>query len=135
MTVIALDTPTDPESAADALFATDNLRAGELIGRYAKAKAEEDGIEPRIAMLDLGPGGGSGRLRHDGFLKGFGIEDGDPQIVGSVDTEGNEEKGEAGMRQLLERGPGHQHRLHRQRAGGLRRRRPPSTRPAGAMTT
>jgi len=106
VTVIALDTPTDPESAADALFATDNLRAGELIGRYAKAKAEEDGIEPRIAMLDLGPGGGSGQLRHDGFLKGFGIEDGDPQIAGSVDTEGNEEKGEAGMRQLLEDDPG-----------------------------
>ncbi len=106
MTVIALDTPTDPVSAADALFATDNLRAGELIGRYAKAKAEEDGIEPRIAMLDLGPGGGSGRLRHDGFLKGFGIADGDPQIAGSVDTEGNEEKGEAGMRQLLEQDPG-----------------------------
>ena len=106
VTVIALDTPTDPESAVDALFATNNLKAGELIGRYAKAKAEEEGIEPRIAMLDLGPGGGSGQLRHDGFLKGFGIEDGDPQIVGAVDTEGNEEKGEAGMRQLLEQDPG-----------------------------
>ena len=57
-------------------------------------------------MLDLGPGGGSGQLRHDGFLEGFGIEDGDPQIVGAVDTEGNEEKGEAGMRQLLEQDPG-----------------------------
>ncbi len=106
VTVIALDTPTDPESAVDALFATDNFKAGELVGRYAKAKAVEEGIEPRIAMLDLGPGGGSGQLRHDGFLKGFGIEDGDPQIVGSVDTEGNEEKGEAGMRQLLEQEPG-----------------------------
>ena len=30
--VIALDTPTEPESAVDALFATDNLKAGELIG-------------------------------------------------------------------------------------------------------
>ena len=56
-------------------------------------------------MLDLGPGGASGQLRHDGFLKGFGIEDGDPQIVGAVDTEGNEEKAEAGMRQLLEQDP------------------------------
>ncbi len=106
VTVIALDTPTDPESAVDALFATDNLKAGELIGRYAKAKAVEDGIEPRIAMLDLGPGSDSGRLRHEGFLEGFGIEDGDPQIVGSVDTEGNEAKGEAGMRELLEQDPG-----------------------------
>ena len=106
VTVIALDTPTDPESAVDALFATDNRKAGELIGRYAKAKAVEDGIEPRIAMLDLGPGSDSGRLRHEGFLEGFGIEDGDPQIVGSVDTEGNEAKGEAGMRELLEQDPG-----------------------------
>jgi fructose transport system substrate-binding protein len=105
VTVIALDTPTDPDSAVDALFATDNLKAGELIGRYARAKAEEDGIEPKIAMLDLGPGGGSGQLRHDGFLKGFGIEEGDRQIVGAVDTEGNEEKAEAGMNQLLEENP------------------------------
>jgi fructose transport system substrate-binding protein len=105
VTVIALDTPTDPDSAVDALFATDNLKAGELIGRYARAKAAEDGIEPKIAMLDLGPGGGSGQLRHDGFLKGFGIEEGDPQIVGAVDTEGNEEKAEAGMNQLLEENP------------------------------
>jgi fructose transport system substrate-binding protein len=35
--VIALDTPTDPQSAVDALFATDNLQAGTLIGKYAKA--------------------------------------------------------------------------------------------------
>ncbi len=105
VTVIALDTPTDPESAVDALFATNNERAGELIGGYAKAKAAEEGIEPRIAMLDLGPGGDSGRLRHEGFLKGFGIGEGDARIVGAVDTEGNEEKGEAGMRQLLEQSP------------------------------
>jgi fructose transport system substrate-binding protein len=31
--VIALDTPTDPQSATDALFATDNFKAGVLIGR------------------------------------------------------------------------------------------------------
>ena len=105
VTVIALDTPTDPDSAVDALFATDNLKAGELIGRYARAKAAEDGIKPKIAMLDLGPGGSSGQLRHDGFLKGFGIEEGDPQIVGAVDTEGDEEKAEAGMNQLLEENP------------------------------
>ena len=105
VTVIALDTPTDPDTAVDALFATDNLEAGELIGRYARAKAEEDGIEPRIALLDLGPGSDSGRLRREGFLAGFGIEEADPQIAGAVDTEGNEEKAEAGMRQLLEAEP------------------------------
>src|SRR5829696_6924464 len=51
--VITLDTPTEPRSAADALFATDNFKAGQLIGEYAKAKAKEMGITPKIAMLDL----------------------------------------------------------------------------------
>lgn len=101
--VIAVDTPVEPESAVDAFFATDNFRAGELIGRYARAKAEELGLEARIAMLDLAPGISSGQLRHEGFLQGFGIQDDDPQIVGSVDTEGDEAKGRAGMEQLLER--------------------------------
>ena len=34
--VIALDTPTDPENATDALFATDNLKAGILIEDNAR---------------------------------------------------------------------------------------------------
>jgi fructose transport system substrate-binding protein len=106
VTVIALDTPTQPGSAVDALFATDNMLAGELIGRYAKAKAEEEGIEPRIAMLDLAPGITSGQLRHDGFLKGFGIAEGDPRIVGLANTEGETAQGEAGMKQLLDDDPG-----------------------------
>jgi fructose transport system substrate-binding protein len=105
VTVIALDTPTDPSSAADALFATDNRKAGQLIGRYAQARAAADGIAPRIAMLDLAPGITSGQLRHDGFLEGFGIEEGDPQIVGSVDTEGDREKARVGMEQLLQAHP------------------------------
>jgi fructose transport system substrate-binding protein len=105
VTVVALDTPTQPASAVEALFATNNRRAGNLIGRYAKAKAEEQDIEPKIAMLDLAPGISVGELRHDGFLEGFGIEDGDPQIVGSVNTEGNEEKARPGMAQLLEENP------------------------------
>jgi fructose transport system substrate-binding protein len=105
VTVVALDTPTQPASAVEALFATNNRRAGNLIGRYANAKAEEEGIEPKIAMLDLAPDISVGELRHEGFLEGFGIEDGDPQIVGSVNTEGNEEKARAGMAQLLEDNP------------------------------
>jgi fructose transport system substrate-binding protein len=105
VTVIAVDTPTDPESAVDALFATNNTRAGELIGRYARAKAQDEGIEPKIAMLDLAPGIGSGEQHHDGFLEGFGIADGDPEIVGSVDTEGDEAKGRAAMEQLLRTDP------------------------------
>jgi fructose transport system substrate-binding protein len=106
VTVIALDTPTRPRAAVNALFATDNMEAGELIGRYAKAKAVEEGIEPKIAMLDLAPGITSGQLRHDGFLMGFGIDDGDPRIAGTVDTLGETAKGEAGMKQLLANDPG-----------------------------
>jgi fructose transport system substrate-binding protein len=106
VTVIALDTPTKPRSAVDALLATNNEQAGELIGRYAKAKAEEKGIAPKIAMLDLAPGITSGQLRHDGFLKGFGIREGDPRIAGSVDTLGETARGEAGMARLLRKDPG-----------------------------
>jgi fructose transport system substrate-binding protein len=106
VTVIALDTPTTPLTAVDALFATDNRQAGELIGRYAKAKAIKQGIEPKIAMLDLSPGITSGEQRHQGFLKGFGIKDGDPRIVGSVNTLGETAKGEAGMKALLAKDPG-----------------------------
>ena len=101
VTVIAVDTPTEPRAAVDALFATDNREAGRLIGRYAQAKAEQEGVEPRIAMLELAPGISSGELRHDGFLEGFGIEEDDPAIVGSVDTEGDRAKGRSGMARLL----------------------------------
>ncbi len=105
VTVIALDTPTDPQEASDALFATDNLQAGVLIGQWAKAKFEEEGKEPKIAMLDLAPGITVGQLRHDGFLKGMGIKEGDPAIVGAVDTLGDTAKGQTGMEQLLQKDP------------------------------
>jgi len=104
--VIALDTPTEPQDAVDALFATDNMKAGELIGQYAKAKADEMGIKPKIAMLDLAPGISVGQLRHDGFLKGFGIKEGDPQIVGAAPTQGDRAKGQAAMENLLQKDPG-----------------------------
>ena len=52
--VIALDSPTDPADAVDALFATDNFKAGVLIGEYAKSAM---GSKPlKIAALDLLPG-------------------------------------------------------------------------------
>jgi len=43
VTVIALDTPTQPASAVNALYATNNYQAGQLIGRYARAKAVQKG--------------------------------------------------------------------------------------------
>jgi fructose transport system substrate-binding protein len=101
--VIALDTPTQPQNATDGLFATDNFKAGELIGQYAKATMA--GKPAKIAMLDLAPGISVGVLRHNGFLKGFGIKEGDAQIVGSADTQGDQAKGQAGMETLLQKDP------------------------------
>ncbi|MET7459433.1 sugar ABC transporter substrate-binding protein [Nonomuraea sp. NPDC005501] len=101
--VIALDTPTEPQSATDALFATDNLKAGELIGQYAKAAMA--GKPVKIATLDLAPGITVGQLRHDGFLKGFGIAQGDPRIVCSQDTRGDQAKGQTAMENCLQKAP------------------------------
>jgi fructose transport system substrate-binding protein len=106
VTVIALDTPPEPQSAANALYATDNFKAGQLIGEYAAAKAKQMGIKPKIAMLDLAPGISVGVLRHNGFLKGFGIKEGDPQIVGAADTEGDTAKGQTAMETLLQKDRG-----------------------------
>lgn len=100
--VVAVDTPTEPRSAVDALYATDNRRAGELIGRYAAAKAQQLGLQPQIALLNLAPGITSGELRRQGFLAGFGVGEGDAAIVGEVDTEGDMKKGRAGLQRLLE---------------------------------
>ncbi|MET7337558.1 sugar ABC transporter substrate-binding protein [Nonomuraea sp. NPDC005650] len=101
--VIALDTPTDPQDATDALFATDNLKAGELIGQYAKAAMA--GKPAKIATLDLAPGITVGQLRHDGFLKGYGIAEGDPSVVCSQDTRGDQAKGQTAMENCLQKAP------------------------------
>ncbi|MEU2283503.1 sugar ABC transporter substrate-binding protein [Streptomyces sp. NPDC013178] len=100
--VIALDTPTEPESAVDALFATDNLKAGELIGQYAKAAMK--GKAAKIATLDLAPGVSVGVQRHDGFLKGFGATDKD--VACAQDTGGDQAKGQTAMENCLQKEPG-----------------------------
>jgi fructose transport system substrate-binding protein len=100
--VIALDTPTDPESASDALFATDNLKAGELIGEYAKAAMK--GKTAKIAALDLAPGVSVGVQRHNGFLKGFGATDKD--VACAQDTGGDQSKGQTAMENCLQKEPG-----------------------------
>lgn len=102
--VIALDTPTEPQSAVDALFATDNLKAGELIGEYAKAAMK--GKTAKIATLDLAPGVSVGVQRHDGFLKGFGVGEKDPSVVCSQDTGGDQAKGQTAMENCLQKEPG-----------------------------
>jgi fructose transport system substrate-binding protein len=100
--VIALDTPTEPQSAVDALFATDNLKAGELIGEYAKAAMK--GKTAKIAALDLAPGVSVGVQRHNGFLKGFGATEKD--VACAQDTGGDQAKGQTAMENCLQKEPG-----------------------------
>src|SRR5437667_10652826 len=77
--VIALDSPTVPKSATDALFATNNFNAGILIGKYARAATK--GKKVTIAMLDEHAGSSVGALRHNGFLSGCGIKGSASQIA------------------------------------------------------
>ena len=113
--VIALDTPLDPVDAADATFATDNFRAGLLIGQWAKASLGDAAATAKIAMLDLAIAQPSvDVMRDQGFLQGFGVELGDankwgdetdPRIVGNEVTSGNEEGGLKAMESLLAKDP------------------------------
>ncbi len=113
--VIALDTPLEPIDAADATFATDNFKAGELIGQWAAATLGDAAKDAKIAMLDLAVSQPSvGVLRDQGFLTGFGIDvkdvskwgdEDDPRIVGNDVTAGNEEGGRKAMENLLTKDP------------------------------
>jgi fructose transport system substrate-binding protein len=101
--VITLDTPLEPQSAADALFATNNFTAGKLIGQYAKVAMK--GKKPVIAMMDLNPGITVGDLRHNGFLSGLGIPKNSPDIVCTQYTAGDQAKGQAAMENCLQKNP------------------------------
>jgi len=111
--VITLDTPLDPVDAADALFATDNFKAGELIGQWAKGTLGDKAGSAKIATLDLTANQPSvDYLRHNGFLTGFGIKVKDPkhfamsdspQIVGSDLTKGATEGGRKAMENILQK--------------------------------
>lgn len=105
ITVIAVDTPVTPVNTTNALYATDNREAGRLIGEYAAAKTDELGLAPKIAMLDLAPGISSGEERHAGFLEGFGLVEGAPEIIAALDTQGDRELGEAAMAEVLASNP------------------------------
>jgi fructose transport system substrate-binding protein len=101
--VIALDTPTVPKSATDALFATNNFNAGILIGKYARAATK--GKTVTIAMLDEHAGSSVGALRHNGFLKGFGIKSGDKQITCVGNGEGQTAPSQTAMENCLQKNP------------------------------
>jgi len=111
--VITLDTPLDPETAADANFATDNFKAGELIGQWAKGTLGDKAGAAKIATLDLTPNQPTvDYLRHNGFLTGYGIAVKDkkhfatsdsPQIVGSDVSQGSTEGGRKAMENILQK--------------------------------
>jgi fructose transport system substrate-binding protein len=113
--VIALDTPLEPVDAADSTFATDNLLAGELIGKWAAGSLGDKAKDAKIAFLNLTPSQPTvDVLRNQGFMKGFGIDvkdinkigdEDDKRIVGHDVTNGNEEGGRSAMENLLQKDP------------------------------
>jgi fructose transport system substrate-binding protein len=113
--VIALDTPLDPIDAADQTMATDNFEAGRLIGAYAAAKLGDKAKDARIGFLDINTKQVTvDVLRDQGFMKRFGIDvkdvnvigdEDDPRIVGHDYTNGNPEGGRQAMENLLQKDP------------------------------
>ena len=113
--VIVLDTPLDPMDAADATFATDNFKAGVLIGSWAKATLGDAAANAKIAFLDLAVNQPTvDYLRDQGFMQGFGIDikdpkrygdEDDPRICGHEVTGGAEDGGRTAMETLLQKCP------------------------------
>ncbi len=113
--VIALDTPLDPITAADATFATDNFQAGKLIGEWAAKTLGAKAQTAQVAFLDLAQNEPTvDVLRDHGFMQGFGIKFTDPNHYGNETDKriaghqwggGNEEGGRTGMENLLQKDP------------------------------
>ncbi len=108
--VIALDSPTDPADGTDALFATDNYKAGVLIGQYTKAALA--GKPAKIVTLDLFPGHPVGAQRHNGFLQGLGLQSFDAknnelakpaEVACMADSYGDQAKGQTAMENCLQK--------------------------------
>jgi fructose transport system substrate-binding protein len=113
--VIVLDTPLEPMDAADATFATDNRKAGQLIGQWAAATLGDKAADAKIAMLDLATNQPTvDYLRDQGFMEGFGIDvkdanhygdEDDARICGHEMTGGAEDGGRTAMETLLQKCP------------------------------
>jgi len=113
--IIALDTPLEPAELADGTFATDNFRAGELIGQWAAKTLGDDAANAKIAFIDaLSFHPPVDVSRAQGFMQGFGMDikdpaqlgdEDDPRIVGHQYGRGAEEGGRTGMENLLQREP------------------------------
>ncbi|WP_433203556.1 substrate-binding domain-containing protein [Dactylosporangium sp. CS-047395] len=121
--VIALDTPPDPANTVDITFATDNFKAGELIGKWTATTLA--GKPAVIALLDLF----NDKIvsvdynRDQGFLTGMGIDakdkkrNGDEEKTGKYTggtytiacnepTNGAEDGGRTAMERCLTKNPG-----------------------------
>jgi fructose transport system substrate-binding protein len=115
LAVVALDTLLDPPDAADATYATDNFKAGELIGQWAKAKFDAEGKQAKIGFLDHTAAQPTVDVDRDqGFMQGFGIDtkdktkigdESDPRISGHALSEGAQDKGRTAMETLLQGDP------------------------------
>src|SRR6476620_6932317 len=113
--VIVLDTPLDPMNAADATFATDNRKAGMLIGQWAAKTMGDKAKDASIVFLDLATNQPTvDYLRDQGFMQGFGIDVKDPNKYGDEDdarictheiSQGDQEKGRTAMENALQKCP------------------------------
>ncbi len=99
--VIALDTATEPDTAVDATFATDNFEAGRQQGAYVKAVLA--GKPPKLFMVDGTAGSTVDTQRHTGFLKGIGLTDASPEIKGKTPANGDQSLAQQGVENLLQR--------------------------------
>ncbi|WP_375001226.1 substrate-binding domain-containing protein [Aeromicrobium sp. CTD01-1L150] len=99
--VVALDTVPDPADDVDITYATDNYRAGQLIGEWTAVKL--DGDDAVIALLDLF----DDKVltvdyeRNQGFLDGMGIDLNDPEVNGDEDPQGTYTGGQGGSYEIV----------------------------------
>ena len=99
--VIALDTPPNPPDVVDITFATDNFKAGELIGKWAAAQM--NGQKATIAMLDLfnDKVATVDYNRDQGFLTGMGIDVADKTKNGDEAKTGKYTGGKGGDYEIV----------------------------------
>lgn len=97
----ALDTALTPADTADITFGTDNEEAGRLIGQYAAATL--NGGKAIIAMLDLFDDQivSVDINRDHGFLKGMGIDPGNPNVNGQEARVGTYTGGSGGPYEVV----------------------------------
>ena len=108
--VIALDSPTDPPDATDALFATDNYKAGALIGQYAKAALAAS--RPRSPRSTCPPASGrraAPRRLPEGLrprrAEATSNDSASPPMVCMADSYGDQAKGQTAMENCLQKNP------------------------------